>query len=109
MSIRRNTFFNLAGSLSLVAVSLVTIPLFLHRIGDVRYGVLAIVLLLLGYFNFFDLGLARATSNRIARLHDAPEVERESLIGSGLTYGYWWRPLLMPSSRSLTPGSLIFP
>lgn len=74
--IGRSTFINLAGLLIPTFVSLITVPLYLRWIGEVRFGVLLLAFSLLGYLGAFDLGLGRAVAQRIANQETSDERNR---------------------------------
>lgn len=89
MSVKRHTLYNLGGSIAPMFVSLATIPLFLHLIGDARYGVLAIVWLFMGYFGLFDPGITKAAEFHIARLHAPDQAkERQSVFWTALVINF---------------------
>lgn len=84
MSVRRDTIYNIAGALIPLGVTVITLPPFIATIGEARYGVLAILWTMLGYFGLFDLGIGRAVTNKIAALRAAPQTEREDVFWTAL-------------------------
>jgi O-antigen/teichoic acid export membrane protein len=83
MSIKRNTLINLAGATAPMLMSLVIVPVYLRLVGEARFGVLVLVWLFVGYFEFFDFGIGKATANHMARLRDAPIADREAAFWTG--------------------------
>jgi len=84
MTIKLNTIYNLMGRIAPLIVSLVTVPLYLHTIGEARYGVLAIIWLFTGYFSAFEMGLSRASAYHLARQHDDTAALRSTTFMTAL-------------------------
>lgn len=80
MSIAKNAGYNLAGKIAPLAVSIVTVPLYLEVIGLERYGVLSLCWLLLGYLGFLELGMGPSVQQRIAELRHGTDQERSEVF-----------------------------
>jgi O-antigen/teichoic acid export membrane protein len=75
----RNVAINLFGLILPTFISLVTVPSYIHVLGVERYGVIALVWTLIGYFSVLDLGMSMAAQNHISKARasgDADECER---------------------------------
>lgn len=84
MALARNSLFNLLPTLSGVAVSIVTVPLYISTIGAERYGALLLALILLGYFGQADFGLGRAITQRLSSMPEATPEVRADVVWSAL-------------------------
>lgn len=99
MSIRKNTIINLTGAIVLMAVMLITVPLYLELLGEARYGVLALVWLVLGYFSFLEMGLGKATANQIAKTNEGAAAERSEIF---------WTALLMNAGMGVIAAGILW-
>ena len=74
MSLSRGAIVSLGSSILQLAVTIVTVPIYLRVIGLERYGVIVVVWLLFDYFTLFNAGLDRAVGNMVARhKHEAAD------------------------------------
>jgi len=76
----RNAVLNFFGQLLPLLVGIITIPLVVNGLGTEQFGLLSLVLIILGYFAIFDLGLGRATTKYVAEalgkneIHQIPSI-----------------------------------
>ena len=74
--IAKNSILNLAGQILPMLTGVLTIPYIVRGLGTDGYGILSIAMMLLGYFNIFDLGLSRATVKFVAENLDSDETHK---------------------------------
>lgn len=84
MSIAKHTGYNVAGKLAPLAVSILTVPIYLSAIGLDRYGILALCWLMLGYLGFLELGMGPSLQQRVAALKSGSDEERAELFWTAL-------------------------
>jgi O-antigen/teichoic acid export membrane protein len=80
--VARNAVFNFAGQALPLGVGFLTIPFTLRWLGPELFGLLALVWVILGYLNVFDLGLGRATTRFVALAVGGDERAIPSLVGT---------------------------
>ncbi|WP_322102778.1 flippase [Paraburkholderia sp. J41] len=73
--ILRNVAINLFGLVLPTFVSLVTVPSYIRMLGVERYGVIALVWTLIGYFSVLDLGMSMAAQNHISKAYASKDTE----------------------------------
>jgi O-antigen/teichoic acid export membrane protein len=81
----RNTLWNLVGNGAPIVVAVLCIPLLIKGLGVDRFGVLSLVLAVIGYASLFDLGLGRALTQLVAsKLGTGEDHEVPSLVWTSL-------------------------
>ena len=64
-----NVFWNLFALLGPFLAAIVAFPKLIEGLGEIRFGILGIAWMIVGYFNLFDLGLSRALTKLVAEKH----------------------------------------
>jgi O-antigen/teichoic acid export membrane protein len=96
----RNVVWNLLGNGAPMLVAVFSIPVLIHRLGQDRFGVLALAWALIGYASLFDLGLGRALTQLVAKKLGAGEEEEVPSIV--------WTSLLLMLLLGLTGTVTVF-
>jgi len=81
----RNIGWSFAGQVLPMLAGLIFVPLLIKSLGTARFGFLSLVWVLIGYFSLFDLGLARALTQRVANLLAQGDIARvRAAVHSGM-------------------------
>ncbi len=71
---------NLVGQVLPLAIGLVVIPILVRDLGVERFGVLALIWLIVGYFSLFDFGLGKAITLVVAKKFGSDEEHEISRV-----------------------------
>jgi O-antigen/teichoic acid export membrane protein len=85
MRIANSILWNVFGTGLPLLAALVAVPPLIEVLGTVRFGVLSVAWVLVGYFSFFDFGLGRAMTQLIAlKLGQGEEEDLPSVVRGGM-------------------------
>lgn len=62
----KNSVFNIIGWVINILIGIITVPIFINKLNPELYGVLVLLLSLLGYYGLMDLGLGQAVIKFVA-------------------------------------------
>lgn len=96
----RNTVLNLLAQGLPLLVALVAFPLIIAGLGTERFGILALVWVLVGYFGFLDLGLGRSLTQVVSR-----RLARGEEDGIAVTV---WTALTMIAGLGVLGGAFLY-
>lgn len=74
--VARYTLYNILGQAVPAVAGVAAIPVIARSLGDARFGLLALMWAIIGYFSLLDLGLGRATTKFVAEALAARDVRR---------------------------------
>lgn len=85
MTLRKNTIWNVVGSVVPLIAAIAFIPYCLNRLGSEAFGILTLIWALIGYFSLFDFGIGRALTCEIGKLAPAGMIDKAvTAIRAGL-------------------------
>jgi O-antigen/teichoic acid export membrane protein len=83
--VARDTAITLAGLTAPLIAGFVSIPMLIAGLGEERFGMLAIIWLVLGYFSIFDFGLGRAVAHATSNLRGTdPDADTSEIFWTGI-------------------------
>ncbi len=87
----KNTLYNILAQVFLTFVSIVFIPILIHKVGEEGFGIILLSWTIIGYFNSLDLGIGRAVSHYVSRFRVLnKKIEIYGLIWSALLISLLW-------------------
>ena len=86
MSLIKDSSINAIGSSASLLLGVLVTPFFIHYVGTERYGLLILILAIIGYFTFLDLGISRAITQRLSALSGGSLVEKSDAIWTAVSF-----------------------
>lgn len=80
MSLKKDTIWNLVGSILPIGFALFSIPIIIKSIGNEGFSIISLVWALVGYFGIFDFGVGRALTYELSK---TPKESHSDFIRKG--------------------------